>query len=88
MYPDIFCQIPAGHPFRNKLGRSKSDTEERHDVLVLQVFPRRGRVVECLWIPLETVDRESSRITHFCSLIMIVLSACPDALDTNPRTIE
>ena len=29
---DVFRQIPTGHPFRNKLERSGSDTEERDDV--------------------------------------------------------
>ena len=39
VFLDVFRQIAARHPFRNKLERGGSDTEERDDVWVPQAFP-------------------------------------------------
>ena len=81
---DVFRQIPIGHPFRNKLERSGSHTEERDDVFVLQVFPQYGRLVECLWISSAMADREYNGIIYFYGLLRVVLGINPNTFNANP----
>ena len=35
MFSDVIGQVSTRHPFRNELERGCSDSEERHDVLML-----------------------------------------------------
>lgn len=45
---EIFRQVPARHPLRDKLEGGYSDAEEGQDVWVCQAFPHHGLVTERL----------------------------------------
>ena len=52
MVRDVFRQVTAGHPIRNKLERIGGDAQKGDNVWVRQVFPHHGYLVDGLWIPL------------------------------------
>ena len=52
---DAFRQVPARHPFRNKLKRGEGDTQEGNDVWMRQAFTHYSLLEENLW---GSLDRE------------------------------
>jgi hypothetical protein len=61
MFSNVVRQVTTGHPFRDELERSRSDTEERNDVLVFQTFPNYSFLVEGLRVSSATTERETTR---------------------------
>jgi len=73
VFPDVFRQDSTRHPFRNKLKRNGSDTEEGDNILVFQAFPHYSLLVEGLWDPSWTTLRGNDRTTNLCRVSPTVL---------------
>ena len=61
MLRNVFREVSAGHPHRDKLKGSGSDAEEGDDVWVVQAFPHHCLLIERLWFSSVSVDRERDR---------------------------
>ena len=48
MARDIFRKVTTGHPIRDELKGTGGDTLKKDDILMFQVFPHHGNLVECL----------------------------------------
>ena len=85
---NVLRQVSARDPFRNKLERARGSTEERDNVLVIQVFPHYGFLVERLWASSATGNRKMMNIKDLFSRVRILLRIHPNPFDANLGTVE